>query len=74
MKNIEYDPSDTLVDVKVQKINVKDLCADPQKVKSMVGEVEERVVSRLIRESGVPGRNDPCPCGSGKKYKRCCGR
>jgi len=20
-----------------------------------------------------PGRNDPCPCGSGKKYKRCCG-
>ncbi|MBN2451752.1 MAG: anaerobic sulfatase maturase [Lentisphaeria bacterium] len=22
----------------------------------------------------VPGRNDPCPCGSGRKYKRCCGR
>ncbi len=21
----------------------------------------------------IPGRNDPCPCGSGKKYKRCCG-
>jgi len=21
-----------------------------------------------------PGRNEPCPCGSGKKYKRCCGR
>ncbi|RLE27718.1 SEC-C domain-containing protein, partial [Candidatus Acetothermia bacterium] len=20
------------------------------------------------------GRNDPCPCGSGKKYKYCCGR
>ncbi len=20
------------------------------------------------------GRNDPCPCGSGKKYKHCCGR
>ncbi len=20
-----------------------------------------------------PGRNDPCPCGSGRKYKRCCG-
>ncbi len=24
--------------------------------------------------STKPGRNDPCPCGSGKKYKRCCGR
>ena len=21
-----------------------------------------------------PGRNDPCPCGSGNKYKKCCGR
>jgi len=25
-------------------------------------------------EGGHVGRNDPCPCGSGKKYKRCCGR
>lgn len=23
--------------------------------------------------SATPGRNDPCPCGSGKKYKKCCG-
>jgi len=23
--------------------------------------------------AGKPGRNDPCPCGSGKKYKKCCG-
>jgi uncharacterized protein YecA (UPF0149 family) len=21
----------------------------------------------------IPGRNDPCPCGSGKKFKKCCG-
>ena len=27
-----------------------------------------------IRRSGAKvGRNDPCPCGSGKKYKKCCG-
>ena len=26
------------------------------------------------RESPKVGRNDPCPCGSGKKYKACCGR
>ncbi len=25
------------------------------------------------RRSGKVGRNDPCPCGSGKKYKKCCG-
>ncbi len=26
------------------------------------------------READKVGRNDPCPCGSGKKYKRCCGQ
>ena len=28
----------------------------------------------LVREQPKVGRNDPCPCGSGKKYKKCCGR
>ncbi|BAH07084.1 tetratricopeptide repeat protein [Clostridium kluyveri] len=27
-----------------------------------------------IREEPKVGRNDPCPCGSGKKYKKCCGK
>jgi uncharacterized protein len=27
----------------------------------------------IHRSSSKFGRNDPCPCGSGKKYKRCCG-
>ncbi len=27
-----------------------------------------------VRETPKIGRNDPCPCGSGKKYKKCCGR
>jgi hypothetical protein len=26
-----------------------------------------------VRVEAKPGRNDPCPCGSGKKYKKCCG-
>lgn len=29
---------------------------------------------RPIRKAKKIGRNDPCPCGSGKKYKKCCGR
>ena len=28
----------------------------------------------MVREAAKPGPNDPCPCGSGKKYKKCCGR
>ncbi|MBQ6882799.1 MAG: SEC-C domain-containing protein, partial [Clostridia bacterium] len=31
-------------------------------------------VSNPIKVEKAPGRNDPCPCGSGKKYKNCCGR
>lgn len=28
----------------------------------------------VVRTSPKVGRNEPCPCGSGKKYKHCCGR
>lgn len=28
----------------------------------------------IVRETPKIGRNDPCPCGSGKKYKKCCGK
>ncbi len=28
----------------------------------------------IVREQPKVGRNEPCPCGSGKKYKKCCGR
>ena len=28
----------------------------------------------IVRESPKIGRNEPCPCGSGKKYKKCCGK
>ena len=31
-------------------------------------------VSRTVKKEKKIGRNDPCPCGSGKKYKKCCGR
>ena len=31
-------------------------------------------VETVKREGKKVGRNDPCPCGSGKKYKKCCGR
>jgi uncharacterized protein YecA (UPF0149 family) len=29
--------------------------------------------SKTVIKEKSPGRNDPCPCGSGKKYKKCCG-
>ena len=35
------------------------------------GEARE-IMAQLAEEARTTGRNDPCPCGSGKKYKRCC--
>jgi len=31
------------------------------------------VAEQYVRETPKVGRNDPCPCGSGKKFKKCCG-
>ena len=35
---------------------------------------KEQKESTTIRKGKKIGRNDPCPCGSGKKYKKCCGK
>jgi preprotein translocase subunit SecA len=35
---------------------------------------EEKIGITIRKESPKAGRNDPCPCGSGRKYKNCCGR
>lgn len=35
---------------------------------------EERKGSTVVNKERKVGRNDPCPCGSGKKYKKCCGK
>ena len=34
----------------------------------------EKSANRTVRGKGVVGKNAPCPCGSGLKYKRCCGK
>ena len=48
--------------------------------KEIFSEEEMKALYKEQRDSGTVrkpkkiGRNDPCPCGSGKKYKKCCGR
>lgn len=41
-------------------------------------EAEEELIKNTekvepLKADAEPGRNEPCPCGSGKKYKKCCG-
>lgn len=52
---------------------------DPEKVekKRMSKNIKEGASDKqqtIKRQAPKVGRNDPCPCGSGKKYKNCCGR
>ncbi|SHN23488.1 SEC-C motif-containing protein [Gracilibacillus kekensis] len=40
--------------------------------KYVESESDQEIQSKVVNEDKV-GRNDPCPCGSEKKYKKCCG-
>ena len=50
------------------------LCEDWRLFYSHTIERFEQLASGLRRAAGAPGHNDPCPCGSGRKYKHCCGK
>ena len=45
-----------------------------QRVKHVAENYGDNAGRTPIRVGKKIGRNDPCPCGSGKKYKKCCGR
>ncbi len=59
------------------------LAKEPPRMRPEPSPVQHFVLSRggeqapeaktVKREGRKVGRNDPCPCGSGKKYKKCCG-
>ncbi len=48
---------------------------EPQeRIKNIKENLSEDESGQTVKNSNKIGRNDPCPCGSGKKYKQCCGR
>ena len=49
------------------------LVSQPQE-RTMVAGREEEGPRQPVKADKKVGRNDPCPCGSGKKYKKCCGK
>ena len=42
--------------------------------KITTNDTEDKVEKKKPKKTKKVGRNDPCPCGSGKKYKQCCGK
>ena len=56
------------------KAEVKQNVERKQTLQGHANDGKEKLKSQPKRVSVKIGRNDPCPCGSGKKYKNCCGK
>lgn len=73
---LTFDSSDELINASYKEFSVDDIPAVRREELMLQGKT--RAMDRLEkykREHGAKiGRNELCPCGSGKKYKKCCGR
>ena len=69
--NIEQDVTRAINRV---KININSNVEREEVLKPTGTNAGDKEPRRQAVAKKEPGRNDPCPCGSGKKYKNCCGR
>ncbi len=77
MEMISYIKMDTLEKlclVRIQREDEVENIKQKQKEDYILSRGEDTPAKQTIKhEGGKVGRNEPCPCGSGKKYKKCCG-
>jgi Protein of unknown function (DUF1186)/SEC-C motif len=67
------DPHHTLVEDTVREMQWWACFRDDDRNRTEIAPEALINVPQFHRPSPKTGRNDPCPCGSGKKYKKCCG-
>ncbi|WP_195269310.1 preprotein translocase subunit SecA [Eubacterium sp. 1001713B170207_170306_E7] len=67
---IQEDTVKYLYNIKIQRAPQPQRNVNMDEVKTNENEIEGRPAAAKTKKVG---RNDPCPCGSGKKYKKCCG-
>ena len=71
---IKMDTLEKLCLVRIQREDEVENIRRKQKEDYILSRGEDTPAKQTIKhESGKVGRNEPCPCGSGKKYKKCCG-
>ena len=63
---------DTVRMIFVARVAQREQVAKPTSESGAAGAEEAK--PQPVKKGAKVGRNDPCPCGSGKKYKKCCGR
>jgi len=71
-KNIKEDTVRYLFNITVEEPVERKQVVDVEKLSATTSDDEEE--THTIVKGDKVGRNDPCPCGSGKKYKNCCGK
>ena len=67
--NIKEETVKFLFHVRIEKVPERERVAEPISTNE-----DDSIKKKPIVKGKKIGRNDPCPCGSGKKYKNCCGR
>ena len=65
---------DREVSVFLIKAEIRQNIERKENAKGMTNEDLNKVKKQTPKKVKKIGRNDPCPCGSGKKYKQCCGK
>jgi preprotein translocase subunit SecA len=74
ISRIKMDTLEKLCLVRIQREEEVEEIRQKQKQDYIMSRGEDTPASQTIRrDTEKVGRNDPCPCGSGKKYKKCCG-
>ena len=71
-ESIKTDTVKMLLNVRPEVKQEREQVAKP--ITATHGDGSEEPSSRTVKVGKKVGRNDPCPCGSGKKYKKCCGK
>lgn len=69
LDNIDRNTAEFLL-----KANIEQNVERKQVIKGVANDGKEKVKQTPKKAENKVGRNDPCPCGSGKKYKNCCGK
>jgi len=67
IRNIKEDTIKFIYNINTENAPKREKVAEP-----VATNQEQGVRKPVVKENKI-GRNDPCPCGSGKKYKKCCG-
>jgi preprotein translocase subunit SecA len=71
---IKMDVLEKLCLIRIQREEEVEEIRQKQKQDYIMSRGEDVPEAKTIKHEGAKtGRNDPCPCGSGKKYKKCCG-